>query len=242
MAARVDVERTNQLADRPRRLVGGVEMAVAKPDGKQDDERATYDAGHQEHGQLVAVDHLDQVGAGHGGERGADAENAGHGAALRDRHLVRQNCYLCGEQGVEENLGDAPADEHPWDARRGRDDHRPCCAAREADQHPGSAHPHPRGGAVTESTEQRIGDHRQHRAGTGDQGEVPRGVVDADEVFDLQRQGDEQRGDEDQGIAGERQGVQRDKAPPDTAGRARASGGASRFTKLDGGDRRRAIR
>jgi hypothetical protein len=65
----------------------------------------------QEHGQPVAGEQLDQEGAAHRGDRHADAKDPGDQAALTGRDLVGEHRHQGGQQGVEEQLGDAPSDQ-----------------------------------------------------------------------------------------------------------------------------------
>ena len=59
--------------------------------------------------------------------------------------------------------------------------------------------------AVAQPAEERVAEHRHQRADPGDQRQAARRGVDADQRVDLQREGDQQRRDEDQAGAHERQ-------------------------------------
>ena len=100
-------------------------------------------------------------------------------------------------------------------------------AAGQADDHPRASHAQSRGGAVAEPAEQRVAHDREQRADSGDEREVLRCVVDADEVVDLQCQRHQQRAEEEQGPARVGQGVQRDEPPPDPGWVERREGDAS---------------
>ena len=198
--------------------------------GEDADEHAADQQRREEHRQLASLEGLDQVGGGHrrGGE--ADPEDPGDQAALHGGHLVGQDRDLGGEEGVEEDLRDAPADEHDRDGRRQGDGQGADRAAGQADDHPRASHAQAGGGAVAQPAEERVAHDREQRPDSGDEGEVPRGVVDADEVVDLQGQRHQQRPEEEQRPARVGQGVQRDEPPPDPAGverRGRSTGPAS---------------
>ena len=138
--ARVDVERAEELAQRPRRPVRLVEPAVVQREGEEQDEEPADRAGGQEHGEPVAGEQLDQEGRAHRGDRHADAQDAGDQTALVDRDLVGQYGDLGREQRVEEQLGDAPSDEDDRDVGCQRDDEDAERAADQADDHPGPPH------------------------------------------------------------------------------------------------------
>ncbi len=171
--------------------------------------------GDQEHGQLVAGEQLDQEGAGHRRDGQADPQHTGDRAALSDRDLIRQHRDQGGEQCVEEQLRDAPSDEHHRDAGCDRDDEDAARTAHQADDHPGSPHAEARRGAVAQPAEERVGEHRQQGADPGDQRQAARCPFDPDERADLQCQADQQGCEEQQDGADVRQRVQRDEPPPD---------------------------
>ena len=139
-----------------------------------------------------------------------------------------QHRHQGGEQGVEEQLGDAPSDEDDRDVGCQRDHEDADGTADQADDHPGPPHAQPRRGAVAHPAEERVGEHRQQGADPGDQRQAVRRLLDPDERVDLQRQGDQQGREEQQDGADVRQRVQRDETPADplrprTPGRPGAS-------------------
>jgi hypothetical protein len=66
-------------------------------------------------------------------------KEAGDQAALGGRDLIGQR-RLDGEQGVEEDLGDAPSDEDDRDVRHQSHDQDPDGTAGQTDEHPGPPH------------------------------------------------------------------------------------------------------
>ena len=107
---RIDVERAGELPQRPGRLVRLGQPAIVQRDREEQDEEPADRARDQEHGELVAGEQLDQEGAAHRRDGQTDAQDTGDQAALSGRDLVRQHRHHGGEQCVEEQLGDAPAD------------------------------------------------------------------------------------------------------------------------------------
>jgi hypothetical protein len=136
---------------------------------------------------------------------------------LLARDLVGQHRHQCGEQGVQQQLRDAPSDENDRDAPGQRDDQDANRTADQADDHPRPPHAQSRGGAVAHLAEERIRDHGQQRADSGDQAKTARCLFDPDERVDFQRQRDQQRREEQQAGAHQRQRVQGDETPSDSA-------------------------
>ncbi len=110
--ARRDVVGAQELPQRPRRLVRWGEPTVVQVQREHDDEEPADGAWSQEHRQLVAGEDLHHVGAAHRRDGEADAEDAGNGAPLLDRDLVGQHRHHRGQHRVEEQLRQAPADQH----------------------------------------------------------------------------------------------------------------------------------
>ena len=106
------------------------------------------------------------------------------------RNLVGQHGDQHSQQRVEEHLGDAPPEQDDGDVGRQRDDEDPGGATQQPDDHPGSSHAQPRRGAVAELAEERVADHGEQGADTGDQREAVRCALDAHQRVDLQRQRD----------------------------------------------------
>ena len=137
----------------------------------------------------------------------ADAEDPGHLAALGDRHLVREHGHHRGEQAVEEQLGEAPAGQHDRDVRCDRDESTPSVPPTRPIAIHGRRMPRrevvrslilPSSGLPNIAT----------RAPTPvTSAQAPRRLVDPDQRVDLQRQRDQQRRDEHQAGAHEREGV-----------------------------------
>ena len=136
----VDVEGAGELPQRPDGLVRHGEPSIFEGDHEEQDEEAADRTGGQERGQLVAGEQLDQEGAGHRCDGQADTQDTGDRAALGDRDLIGQHRNQGREQGVEEQLRDAPSDEHDRDAGCQGDDEDAEGTARQADHHPGPPH------------------------------------------------------------------------------------------------------
>ena len=102
--------------------------------------RLPIDAGGEEHGDLVALEELDEERAEHRSDGHGDAQHPGHGAALRDGHLVGQDGDQGGLQCVERHLRQAPPDQHDDDAGRGGDHGDAEHAASQPADHPRSPH------------------------------------------------------------------------------------------------------
>src|SRR5215207_11628718 len=75
---------------------------------------------------------------------------------LPGRDLVWQHRHQGGEQRVEEQLGDAPADEDHRNAGCQRHHEDAERTAHQADHHPGPPHAQPRRGAVAHLAEERV--------------------------------------------------------------------------------------
>ena len=167
-------------------------------DGEDDDQHAADQHGRRNVVSWRAVEGLDQVGGGHRGDRKADAQDPGDQAALHGGHLVGQDRGLGGEEGVEEDLCDAPADEHDPDGRGEGDGQGSDRAADQADDHPRASHAQ---GEVVRSLNRPksgVAHDGEQGADPGDEGEVLGGVVDADQVVDLQGQRHQQGAQEEQ--------------------------------------------
>jgi hypothetical protein len=89
---------------------------------------------------LVAGEQLDHEGAADRGDGQADAQDAGHQAALGRRNLVRQHRHECGEQCIEEQLRHAPPDDDDRKSRGSRDHEHADGTAEQADDHPRPPH------------------------------------------------------------------------------------------------------
>jgi nitrite reductase/ring-hydroxylating ferredoxin subunit len=62
--------------------IGRIQASIVQPDREDHHERPADDARDHEHRNFMPVDGLDEVGARHGGDRCADAENARHHSSL----------------------------------------------------------------------------------------------------------------------------------------------------------------
>ena len=213
-----DVEGPGELPQRPGRPACRVEPPVVQVGGERADQDAADEERGEEHRQPGAVEGLDQVGGGHGRRGEADPEDPRDEAALCGGHLVGQDRDLGREEGVEEDLGDAPADENHRDGRCQGDGEGADGAAGQPDDHPRAPHAQAGGRAIAQPAEERVADDREERPHPGHEGEAPRGVVDADEVVDLQGQRHQEGRQEQQRPPGVGQGVQRDERPPDPGG------------------------
>ena len=223
MPARVDVERGQGAPERPGRPLRRGQPTVVQGQREDHHEQAGDRARHHEHRQLVAREDVDDVRAAHRRERQAHAEDPGHRAALGDRYLVRQHGHLGGEQRVEEDLRHAPAEQHHGDVRCERDDQDPGRSADETGDHPRSPPAEPGRGPVAQPAADRVGHHRHERTDPRDQRQVGRRSLDADQGVDLERQGHQQRRDEQQGSAEVRQRVQADEPRPTRCSAARGA-------------------
>ena len=175
---RVDVEGAGDLTQRPGRLVRRRQPPVLQRGDEQQDEERADRAGRHEHRELVTGEELDQVGATHRRNREADPEDTGHQTTLGDRDLVRKDRDLGGEQRVEEQLGQAPPDQHDRNAGRHSDDQDADAPTDEADDHPRPSHAHPGRRAVAQPTEHGVAHHGDQRPEAGDQREAVRCPVD----------------------------------------------------------------
>ena len=219
--SRIDVECAGEFPQRPGRFVRLGQPAIVQRDREEQDEEPADRARGQEHGELVAGEQLDHEGAAHRRDRRTDTQDTGDQAALSGRDLVGQHRHHGGEQCVEEQLGDAPSDEDHRDAGGQRDNEDAEGTADQADDHPGPPHAQPRRGAVAHLAEERIAEHGQQGADPGDKRQAVRCPFDPHQRVDLQRQGDQQGRDEQQGGAHVRQRVQRDETPSDPVRRGR---------------------
>ena len=119
-------------------------------------------------------------------------------------------------------------DEHHRDVGRQRHDEDAERTAEQADDDPRPPHAPAGRGPVAQPAEERVGEHRQQGPDAGHQRQAVGCPLGADQRVDLQRQGDQQRGEEQQAGADERQRVQRDEAPSDPGRRCAVLPGRTR--------------
>jgi DNA-binding CsgD family transcriptional regulator len=118
---RVDVERPGEFSQRPGRLVRCGQPAIIQCHREGQNEQCADRTRHQEHGQLVAGEQLDNEGAADRRDRQTDTQDTGDQAALSRWDAVWQHRDQRGEQGVEQQLGDARGPRGCWVPTRQRE-------------------------------------------------------------------------------------------------------------------------
>jgi hypothetical protein len=91
----------------------------------------------------LAAEGVHHVGAAYRCARQADAQDAGHRAPLLDRNLVGQHRHHRSQHRVEEQLRQAPTDQHHPDLRGKGDDQDAEGPTGQTDDHPRVPHPPP---------------------------------------------------------------------------------------------------